>query len=65
MNPFSLTYSYFLGLFFILNILVLLGVLPQKIIPYDMIEWTYEKYNILKAFLDNIALTAVIDNMQS
>jgi len=61
MKPFSLTYSWFLRLFFcILNILTLLGVLPQKIIPYDTIEWMYEKYNILKAFLDNIALTAPI-----
>jgi hypothetical protein len=60
MNPFSLTYSSFLRLFCILNILILLGVLPPKIIPYAMIECTYEKYNILKALLDNIALTALI-----
>ena len=37
-----------------------LGYYPQKIIPYDMIERMYEKYNILKAFLDNIALTTLI-----
>jgi len=28
--------------------------------PYDTIECTYGKYSILKAFLVNIALTALI-----
>ena len=37
-----------------------LGYYPKKISPYDMIERMYEKYNILKAFPDNIALTTLI-----
>ena len=35
-------------------------VCNTSIQQYDMIEWTYKRYNIFKIFLDNTELTALI-----